>query len=76
MKNLHPIFLAKTGNEQILITPPKFAIDATEVLLRKEGERLIIEPPVSHSLLSVLTNLSEIEEDFPDVDDTACSPVA
>ncbi|GAB4286909.1 MAG: AbrB/MazE/SpoVT family DNA-binding domain-containing protein [Oscillatoriaceae cyanobacterium] len=73
MNNSQPIFLAKNGSEQVLIIPPEFALNATKVLLRKEGERLIIEPAVSQSLVSVLTNLLEIEDDFPDVDDKLLS---
>ncbi len=38
-------------------------------MLRKEGQWLIIEPIAPNSLLSLLVQLSEIEEDFPDVDE-------
>lgn len=73
MQNSQPIPVSKNGTEQVLIIPPEFAIPATEVLLHKEGERLIIEPVIYQSLLSVLTKLPDIEEDFPDVDDELLS---
>jgi len=41
----------------------------TEVLLRKEGNRLIVEPIRPGSLLSLLATLEEITENFPDVDE-------
>ncbi|MFB2982425.1 antitoxin [Microseira sp. BLCC-F43] len=41
----------------------------TEVLLRKEGHRLILEPIRPGSLLSLLATLEEITENFSDVDE-------
>ncbi len=73
MQNSKPITLSTTGTEQVLIIPPEFALAATEVLLHKEGDRLIIEPLIGESLLSVLTKLPDIEDDFPDVDDELLS---
>jgi antitoxin VapB len=38
-------------------------------LLRKEGHRLIIEPISSGSLISLLTTLPDITDNFPDIDE-------
>jgi virulence-associated protein VagC len=37
-------------------------------LIRKEGNRLIIEPVNASSLLAILMALEPIEDAFPDVD--------
>jgi antitoxin VapB len=39
--------------------------------MRKEGNRLIIEPAVRPSLLAVLKTLTPITEDFSEIDDPA-----
>jgi len=37
--------------------------------MRKEGDRLIIEPTAPRSLLDVLASLTPLKETFPPVDD-------
>jgi len=39
--------------------------------MRKEGDRLIIEPAPAKSLLALLATLAAIEEDFPPIPDSA-----
>jgi antitoxin VapB len=43
--------------------------------MRKEGERLIIEPAPPKSLLAVLTTLAPLDEDFPPIRDLPPDPV-
>jgi len=73
MLNSHYISLTINGQDQVLTIPHEFALSSTEVLLRKEGQRLIIEPIPSNSLLSLLSTLSDITDDFPDIDDELVS---
>jgi antitoxin VapB len=63
------ISLSFSGAEQVLTIPHEFALSVTEVLIRKEGSRLIIEPITSGSLLSLLANLEDTADDFPNVDE-------
>ncbi len=42
MQNLRQVSLLTSGQEQVLTIPPELALSSTEVLLRKEGHRLII----------------------------------
>jgi antitoxin VapB len=42
---------------------------SNDVVIRKDGERLIIEPFKKGSLLQLLATLEDIDEDFPNVDD-------
>jgi antitoxin VapB len=69
MPNSCHVYLLRDGQYQVLNIPNEFALSSTEVLLRKEGNRLIIEPISSSSLLSLLANLEEITEDFPNIDE-------
>ena len=69
MQNSRHVSLLTNGQDQVLTIPHEFALSDTEVLLRKEGHRLIIEPIPSNSLLSLLTKLQDITDNFPDIDE-------
>ena len=61
--------LSTNGQDQVLTIPHEFALPTTEVSLRKEGQRLIIEPISPSSLLSLLKTLPDITDQFPDIDE-------
>jgi antitoxin VapB len=69
MQNSRQVSLLTSGQDQVLTIPHELALSGTEVLLRKEGHRLIIEPISSNPLLSLLTTLPNITDDFPDTDE-------
>ncbi|MGB7272334.1 MAG: hypothetical protein WBC69_03500 [Geitlerinemataceae cyanobacterium] len=69
MPNSCYVSLLQNGQSQVLTIPSEFALPGTEVLLRKEGDRLIIEPIRRISLLSLLATLEAITENFPDMDE-------
>ena len=69
MQNSRHVFLLTRGQDQVLTIPHELALSSTEVLLRREGHRLIIEPIPSDSLLSLLTTLQDITDNFPDIDE-------
>jgi antitoxin VapB len=43
--------------------------------MRKEGQRLIIEPAPPKSLLGVLATLTPLDEDFPPIPELTLNPV-
>ena len=50
--------------------PVEFELPGNEAVMRKEGERLIIEPKQKKpDLFAWLATLEPLEEDFPDVDE-------
>lgn len=61
--------LFKNGRNQALRIPRDFELPGDEVIVRKEGDRLIVEPVKKPALLAVLSTLEPIDEDFPDVDE-------
>lgn len=69
MPNSCYVSLLQNGLSQVLTIPYEFALPGTEVLLRKEGDRLIVEPILRRSLLSLLATLEAITENFPDMDE-------
>lgn len=57
----------KNGRNQAVRIPREYELPGDEAILRKEGERLIIEPIQPKSLLAVLATLAPMDEDFPPI---------
>lgn len=60
--------LLHNGPNQVLNIPQEFELPSEEVMIRKDGNKLIIEPVQSLSLLALLSTLSPIEDEFPNID--------
>lgn len=67
--------LFKNGRSQAVRIPREFELPGEEAIMRKDGERLIIEPIPPKSLLALLATLAPIEEEFPPIPDSAPGPV-
>lgn len=67
--------LFKNGRSQAVRIPREFELPGTEAVIRKEGERLIIEAAPRLSLVELLETLKPIDEDFPPIDDYPPEPV-
>lgn len=61
--------LFRNGRNQALRIPREFELEGDEAILRKEGERLIIEPVRKGRLLEVLASMEPLEEPLPDIDE-------
>ncbi|MEJ2633218.1 MAG: AbrB/MazE/SpoVT family DNA-binding domain-containing protein [Acidihalobacter sp.] len=61
--------LFRNGRNQAVRIPREFELDGDEAILRKEGDRLVIEPVRKGSLLSLLATWTPLDEPFPNVDD-------
>lgn len=59
--------LFKNGRNQAVRIPREFELPGEEAILRKEGERLILEPAPPRSLLAVLAALQPLDEEFPPI---------
>lgn len=64
----------KNGSNQAVRIPREFEFDSSEVILRKEGARLILEPAPQESLLSLLARMEPLEEEFPHIADELPEP--
>ncbi|MEO1223364.1 MAG: AbrB/MazE/SpoVT family DNA-binding domain-containing protein [Pseudomonadota bacterium] len=70
------VSLFRNGRNQALRIPRDMELPGDEAILRKEGNRLIIEPAQPTSLLALLKTLSPIDEDFVEIDDPPPRPTA
>lgn len=61
--------LFRNGRNQASRIPREFELEGDEAILRKEGDRLVIEPVRQGRLLALLASLEPLEEKFPDVDE-------
>lgn len=60
--------LFRNGRNQAVRIPREFEFDADEAVMRRDGDRLILEPVPRAGLLAYLATLDAIEDPFPDVD--------
>jgi antitoxin VapB len=61
--------LFRNGRNQALRIPREFELPGNKAVIRKEGERLIVEPVRKRSLLAPLATLEPIEEAFAGADE-------
>jgi len=66
--------LFRNGRNQALRIPREFELKGDEAILRKEGDRLIVEPIRKGRLLALLATLEPLDELFPDVDQSLGPP--
>ncbi len=62
--------LFRNGRNQALRIPREFELPGDEAVIRKEGNRLIVEPVQPASLLAMLATLEPLDERLPEVDDS------
>jgi len=67
--------LFKNGRNQAVRIPRDFELPGEDAIIRKEGQRLIIEPAPPRSLLAILAMLPSLDEDFPPLEDLPAEPV-
>ena len=71
--------LFRNGRNQAVRIPREFELPGTDAIMRKEGDRLILEPapkqPIDR-LLAVLGTLEDLREDeqLPEIEDLAPEP--
>jgi antitoxin VapB len=76
MSSERHVKLFKNGRNQAVRIPREFEFSSEEAIMRKEGDRLIIEPAPPKSLLAVLATLTPLRDDFPPIQDLPPDPVA
>ena len=65
----------KNGRNRAVRIPREFEFPGEDATMRKEGNRLIIEPIPPQSLLALLATLPRLDEDFPPIRDVPPGPV-
>jgi antitoxin VapB len=63
------VSLFRNGRNQAIRIPKEYELEGSEAIIRREGNRLIIEPVSKPTLLELLASLEPLNEPFPDIDD-------
>ena len=61
--------LFKNGRNQAVRIPREFELPGDDAIMRKEGNRLIIEAAPPRSLVALLATLEPLGEEFPSLHD-------
>ena len=67
--------LFRNGRNQAVRISRELELPGDEAVMRKEGDRLIIEPARPRSLLAVLATLRPLDETFPPIPELPVDPV-
>ena len=67
--------LFRNGRNQAVRIPREFELPGQEVIIRKDGDRLIVEPVRKYNnLAELLASWEDIEEEFPEIEDPPVKP--
>lgn len=61
--------LFRNGRNQAVRIPREFELEGDEVLMRKEGDRLILTPVRRNRLMDLLASWEPLDEGLPEVAD-------
>lgn len=67
--------LLDDGENKVLPIPKELAFDGDEAIVRKEGDRLIVEPVRKRGLIELLDAMEPLDETLPDIDDGDLLPL-
>jgi antitoxin VapB len=67
--------LFKNGRNQAVRIPREFELPGEDAIMRKGGDRLIIESAPLPSLLALLETLTPLDIDFPEIADPVPDPI-
>jgi antitoxin VapB len=71
----YPVKLFRNGRNQAVRIPREFELPGVDAVMRREGDRLVIEPARRKSLTALLATLEPIDEDFGPIEDLPPRPV-
>ena len=61
--------LFRNGSNQAIRIPRELELPGDQAILRKEGNRLIVEPMPRPSLIELVATWEPLAEEFPELDD-------
>ena len=68
------IRLFRNGGCQVVRIPQEFELPGDEAIIRREGDRLMIEPLRKRGLIALLETMKPLDEDFPEIADPVPPP--
>ena len=75
VNHIRHVRLFKNGRSQAVRIPRDFELQGNEVLMHREGMRLIIEPIASLSLVQLFAQWQPMNDGLPDTPDQEPEPV-
>jgi len=66
--------LFRNGRNQAVRIPREFELDGDEVLIRKDGDRLILTPIRKNRLVDLLASWEPLDDGLPHVNDRPPEP--
>ncbi|MES1200879.1 MAG: AbrB/MazE/SpoVT family DNA-binding domain-containing protein [Pseudomonadota bacterium] len=72
--NERRVALFRNGRNQAIRIPREFELPGDEAVIRKEGDRLIVEPTAREDLVAILKSLERVDEEFPVIEDHPSEP--
>jgi antitoxin VapB len=67
--------LFKNGRNQAVRIPREFELPCEDAIIRRDGERLIIESIPQKSLFAILATLPTLDEEFSPIQDSPAEAV-
>ena len=71
MSSIRRVRLFRNGSNQAVRIPRDLELPGDEALIRREGDRLILEPAQASPLLALLASWDDLDEEFPEIADQA-----
>lgn len=69
MQSERIVRLFRDGSNQAVPIPRDLELPGNQAILRKDGNRLIVEPMPRPSLLELLATWEPLDEELPEIDD-------
>lgn len=66
--------LFRNGRNQAVRIPREFELPGDEAVMRKEGDRLVIEPLEPRDLVGYLRTLEPNDDEFPEIEELPHKP--
>ena len=66
--------LFRNGRNQAVRIPVEFELPGDEAVMRRDGDRLVIEPVRKRGLVALLKTMKPLKEDLPEIDDPVPAP--
>jgi antitoxin VapB len=66
--------LFRNGRNQAVRIPVEFELPGDEAIMRRDGDRLVIEPVRRRGLIALLKTMQPLAEEFPLIDDPVPTP--
>ncbi|MGA7809688.1 antitoxin [Bradyrhizobium sp.] len=74
MSEQRHVKLFRNGRNQAVRIPVEFELPGSEAIMRRDGDRLVIEPVRKRGLTALLETMKPLLDEFPEIDDPIPGP--